>query len=75
MNDLYGWPDEFAHVYQAARAATELDQAMIEEACEKALQGGEHGVLVIRSGNAGPVVSAAPDPSVPYGHIHERPDQ
>lgn len=56
----------------AVRAALQLDQDMIEAACERALQGGKHGVLVLRSGAAGPVVSAEVDESVPYGQIHER---
>lgn len=52
--------------------AMKLDRDMIERACEASIQGGEHGVLVLRSGQAGPVVSAEVDESVPYGHIHER---
>lgn len=53
-------------------AALKLDQDMIETACEKSIQGGKHGVLVLRSGVAGPVVSAEVDESVPYGKIYER---
>lgn len=56
----------------AIQAALKLDKDMIETACEKALQGGKHGVLVLRSGQGGPVVSAEVDESVPYGMIHER---
>lgn len=42
---------------------------IIEAACERALAGGRHGVLVIRMGMI--LVSASVDPSVPYGTIHE----
>lgn len=54
-----------ALVDEAARRA----HAAIEQACEAALQGGEHGVRVDwgRDGT----VTARVDPEVPYGHIHE----
>lgn len=42
----------------------------IETALEKALVTGTHGVKVIYRG--GLLVSAEPDPSVPYGQVHER---
>lgn len=48
-------------------------QEVVEEACEQALQGGEHGVLVLV--RRGIPFSAAPDASVPYGHIHYRPER
>lgn len=52
--------------------AVARDYARVEEACERALQGGEHGVKVIR--RSGLLVSAEPDPDVPYGEIHEHLD-
>jgi hypothetical protein len=45
------------------------EYAAIEEACEKALQSGHMGVLVVRSG--GILKVAEPSPLVPYGHIYE----
>jgi hypothetical protein len=45
------------------------DVALVEEACEASLTGGEHGVLVCREN--GRVSSAAPDRRVPYGMIYE----
>lgn len=47
-----------------------LEQAAaLERACEEALQGGQHGVLVVRDRFGG--MKVAVDPSVPYGHIYE----
>ena len=66
--------EDFADLIRPyVEAALKLDRDMIERACEQSLQGGKHGVLVLRSGQAGPVVSAEVDESVPYGQIHERP--
>lgn len=45
------------------------EYAVIEQALERALTGGQHGVKVVRRG--GRLVSAEPDPEVPYGTIHE----
>jgi hypothetical protein len=55
------------------REALADQHRIIEAACERALQGGEHGVLILRAGHGGTIVSAEPDPSVPYGMIHDRP--
>lgn len=55
-------------VRQIAETARRRAQ-LVEEACERALQGGEHGVKVVMAGSQ--LVSADPDPSVPYGRIHE----
>jgi hypothetical protein len=44
----------------------------IEEAAERSLLTGEYGVKVVR--NEGRLISAEPDPSVPYGEIHEYPN-
>lgn len=45
------------------------DAQIIETALERALVTGTHGVKVVCRG--GWLVSAEPDPSVPYGQIHE----
>jgi hypothetical protein len=58
-------------IHDFVAAQVRQDAALIEAACEDALAGGEYGVCVIRDPN-GPVLSAAVDPSVPYGMIHER---
>lgn len=50
-------------------AAVTRDNAIIENAVERALVAGEHGVKVIRRN--GVLVSAEPDAEVPYGTIHE----
>lgn len=42
--------------------------AVLEEACEKALYHGDRGVKVVRSPTC--LLSAEPDPSVPYGYIY-----
>lgn len=44
--------------------------AAVEEACEAALQGGEHGVRV-RWDHEQTV--AVVDPTVPYGHVYDMP--
>lgn len=47
--------------------------AVIEEACERALQGGEHGVLVeTEVGLEGWSVTAIVHPGVPYGQVCEK---
>lgn len=43
--------------------------AVVEEACEAALSGGLHGVMVEWDGER---TRAWVDPDVPYGTIHER---
>lgn len=60
-------PDEVLR--EAVWREVRYQHSIIEEACERALTGGEHGVLVIRMGTV--LVSASVDPAVPYGTIHE----
>jgi hypothetical protein len=46
---------------------------VIEQACEAAIADGRYGVLVESHLDlAGFKITAGPDPSVPYGQIHER---
>lgn len=42
---------------------------VIEQACEAALQGGQHGVMVEWNAEQ---TTAWVDPDVPYGEVHER---
>ncbi|TKV61858.1 hypothetical protein FDO65_10045 [Nakamurella flava] len=78
-------PDDMgASMDQYVRTISRRRTALIERACEQALAGGEHGVLVttqrlrqIISQDRLAVVdetTAAPDPSVPYGRIIYRED-
>lgn len=61
---------DFRRLVDEAISRTMLrDAQAIEIALEQALVTGTHGVKVVRRG--GWLVSAAPDPSVPYGQIHE----
>lgn len=53
----------------ATGTLAQRDQGLIEHACERALTGGQHGVLVVRD-PLGRVLKADPDPQVPYGAIH-----
>jgi hypothetical protein len=53
------------YVSQILRA----EYARIEWAIERAVQDGVCGVKVMRSG--GRLISAEPDPEVPYGQLHE----
>ncbi len=65
---------DFDDALAAHLAATmKRRSAVIEEACEKAIQGGRFGVLVeTERAWGGYRVTAKVDPSVPYGEIHER---
>jgi hypothetical protein len=56
-------------ISRAVTAAMTADTAKIEIACEDSLQGGEHGVFVLRRG--GRVVVAEVSDIVPYGEIYE----
>lgn len=65
---------------QEVMEVIKADSARVEDACERALLGGEHGVLVVRrsawpdwraTGVQSAILSAEPDPRVPYGHIYE----
>ena len=58
-------------VREHARRVALTEDAIIETACEAALQGGQHGVLVVRRADTLRLVFAQPDPKVPYGRIHE----
>jgi hypothetical protein len=60
---MMGWLAEAMSAYAST----------VETACEMALQDGRYGVLVrLTMTDSGVVIDAGPDPSVPYGHIHER---
>ena len=48
-----------------ASALAGAHHAEVEQACEEALQGGLHGVLLDEHGCVGV------DPTVPYGTVHE----
>lgn len=61
--------DAFDCLWDAVGHAVATDAAVVEQACEEALQGGECGVLVVY--RDGRVVTARPDASVPYGWRHE----
>jgi hypothetical protein len=50
-------------------AALAARHAAIEEACERALQGGRYGVRVVNLPDGGCLATV--DPEVPYGRIHE----
>jgi hypothetical protein len=56
-------------ISRAVTAAVREDAAKVEAACEDALQGGEHGVYVLRLGSR--VVLAEVSDLVPYGEIYE----
>lgn len=60
-------------IRQQAAAIHAAQQALVEAACEKALQGGRCGVLVVYNGCR--LVSAEPDERVPYGHIYQMPEE
>jgi hypothetical protein len=59
----------FPDLHEAIEAELYRQAALVETACEAALQTGDHGVLVIKSW--GGVVKADPHPLVPYGEIYE----
>lgn len=52
-------------------AKQQRDGALIEQACEQALQGGQYGVLAMHFDDT--TLVAAPHPSVPYGEIFHAP--
>lgn len=56
-------------IMRQAREEARRHGVSVEEACDAALRGGEHGVLVVRALSG--VKSAVVDPSVPFGWIHE----
>ena len=56
-------------ISRAVTAAVREDAAKVEAACEDALQGGKHGVYVLR--RLGRVVQAEVSDIVPYGEIYE----
>jgi hypothetical protein len=63
--DLEAW------ITAEARRCSRIRHEAIEQACEKALQGGRYGVLVIEDEPTSWRIG--PHPSVPYGHIHYAP--
>lgn len=56
-------------VYEHAREQMRRNSAVIEQACEAALQTGVCGVMVTRHDNG--TVAAEVSADVPYGTIHE----
>ena len=54
---------------EVAYAVREADIAVVEQTCEAAIQGGEHGVLV--GYKQGRLALCEVHPSVPYGMVHE----
>ena len=62
------------HVAGHIAAFARIRAAILEEACERALQGGEHGVSIRTTFTpTGYAIHAEVDPDVPYGTIHEHP--
>lgn len=61
-------PDD--RIAEYIKACVRAEAAEIEAVCERSIQFGEHGVLVLR-GPCGELLSASVDPSVPYGFIYE----
>lgn len=55
----------------AIKKAVKKQQDLIEVACEKSLQGGEHGVLVVE--DLGRLAYAEPSELVPFGYIYRVP--
>lgn len=53
---------------ELARRAVEYRHWRIEQACEAALQGGRHGVLVRETSEK--LIDVRVDPTVPYGEIY-----
>lgn len=49
------------------RSLMDAENAMIEQACEAAIQGGEHGVLIWRN-SEGMLVNVCVSEAVPYGY-------
>jgi hypothetical protein len=51
------------------REQLDAEHKIIEETVEKAIQSGEHGVMLVRS-RLGMLVSCEVSPEVPYGRMH-----
>ena len=64
-------PAEANRLNELALAHSRKRLALVEEACEKALQGGACGVLTYVDSEG--VEHIGPHPSVPYGMIHNYP--
>lgn len=64
-------------IADAVRVAARNYHDTLEQACEAAIAGGQHGVsirTVLRhtpGGGLSYLTTASVDPAVPYGHIHE----
>lgn len=56
-------------VEETIRAIQKAEYAAIENACRRAIQGGQYGVRVERVD--GKLISVEVDPRVPYGQMHE----
>lgn len=56
-------------IWNLVLAHSKARAALVEQACEEALQGGVCGVLVYRDENGDERIG--PHPKVPYGMIHE----
>lgn len=71
MADFQSIRDEYdAELRRYIKSVNDHESKMIEEALEKALVGGQHGVFVLRDPQRR-VVSAEPHFAVPYGFIYE----
>lgn len=65
-SDADGFPEQIAHYI---RSLIEAEWAIVEQACEAAIQGGEHGVLIWRN-REGLLLHACVSEAVPYGYQH-----
>lgn len=63
-------PEFSEYIAKAVAQARNAESAAIEEAVEKSLQGGEHGVFVLRDSPGGSLLSAEVNKFVPYGYIY-----
>lgn len=61
--------DEREHIQAAVESHMRRYDEALERVCELALEGGEHGVLVVWEGTT---FTISIDPTVPYGQIYER---
>lgn len=63
--------DAMKPLWSFVEAGLRAERNIIEQACEKALQGGQNGVLVTRDARTGRLISAVESVLVAYGTIHE----
>lgn len=57
-------------IQEIVMAQIRRELALIETVCEKSIQSGEHGVLVIRN-QMHELISVTVSDQVPYGRLHE----